>query len=227
MNNIDNAEKITVYPNKSISLNAKASKYIYLWVADKDPGNYKVNINVSSIGSKVVNKTVTTDTIIQSKVQSCIKEGEKIYTKPDTTGYTTKCCDGLTASYAFKTNDSKICGINPGGAGICIKCGDGVCSKYENICNCPGDCKSTSNQPPVIDGVSGPTQLEINRLGTWTVKAHDPENGYLGYSVKWGDEVSGANLQTIAPAAKQTTTFTHTYSKAGTYTVEFTVTDDK
>ncbi|MCX6737093.1 MAG: PKD domain-containing protein, partial [Candidatus Parcubacteria bacterium] len=194
---------------------------------DKDPGNYKVNINVSSIGSKVVNKTVTTDTIIRSKAQVCIKEGEKIYAKPDSTGYTTKCCDGLTASYSFKTDDSKICGTNPGGTGICIKCGDGICSKYENICNCPKDCNSNPNQFPVIDSASGPTQLKVNESGTWTIRAHDPENGYLSYSVKWGDEVSGANLQTIAPAAKQTTTFTHTYSKAGTYTVEFTVTDDK
>ncbi|MCX6736545.1 MAG: DUF1566 domain-containing protein, partial [Candidatus Parcubacteria bacterium] len=86
---------------------------------------------------------------------------------------------------------------------------------------------SLVNRSPVIDSVSGPTQLKINESGTWTIKAHDPENGYLGYSVKWGDEVSGASLQTVAPAAKQTTTFTHTYSKAGTYTVEFTVTDDK
>jgi len=86
---------------------------------------------------------------------------------------------------------------------------------------------SSVNKPPVIDSATGPTQLKVNESGTWTIKAHDPENGYLSYSVKWGDEAIYFAPQSSDFASKQTTTFTHTYSKVGTYTVEFTVTDDQ
>lgn len=46
------------------------------------------------------------------------------------------------------------------------------------------------NQPPVITGVSGPTSLKVNETGTWSVTANDPENGYLSYTIDWGDTAS-------------------------------------
>ena len=85
---------------------------------------------------------------------------------------------------------------------------------------------SSINQPPVIDGISGPTQLQVNEQGTWTIRAHDPENGSLSYSVKWGDE-SLLGTTSLQPTFVQTTTFTHTYTRAGTYTIEFTVKDNQ
>ncbi|MEK7176583.1 MAG: peptidoglycan-binding protein, partial [Patescibacteria group bacterium] len=87
-----------------------------------------------------------------------------------------------------------------------------------------------NNLPPVIDGISGPTALNISEMGTWTIKAHDPENGALSYSVHWGDSANTGSAGTNAPTlstALQTTTFTHSYSRAGTYKVGFTVTDNK
>ncbi|MBI2474692.1 MAG: peptidoglycan-binding protein [Candidatus Taylorbacteria bacterium] len=89
---------------------------------------------------------------------------------------------------------------------------------------------ATSNLPPVIDGTSGPTSLKIGETGTWSVKARDPENGTLSYSVDWGDSVPRVyttNGTVASPSVQQTSTFTHSYSAAGTYTVKFTVTDDK
>ncbi|MEK7542152.1 MAG: PKD domain-containing protein [Patescibacteria group bacterium] len=90
------------------------------------------------------------------------------------------------------------------------------------------DSSTPQNLPPVVDGVTGPTKLGVAQQGTWTVKAHDPENGILSYSVLWGDELAGAIAQ-LSPSrsgeAGQTATFTHVYSKAGTYTVQFTVSD--
>jgi hypothetical protein len=86
-----------------------------------------------------------------------------------------------------------------------------------------------SNQPPVISGVSGPTSLKVNEIGTWTVKASDPEQRILSYSVRWGDE----NITGLYSAAQrswvyaQTAEFTHSYAKAGVYSPTFTVTDDK
>lgn len=86
-----------------------------------------------------------------------------------------------------------------------------------------------TNLPPVIDGLTAPTQLKVNETGTWTIKAHDPENGPLTYSVRWGDEVSALTTEqkSFSTGAGQTTTFTHSYSKVGKYTISFTVTDDK
>ncbi|RKY95608.1 MAG: hypothetical protein DRQ03_08640 [Candidatus Hydrothermota bacterium] len=81
------------------------------------------------------------------------------------------------------------------------------------------------NLPPVIDGLTAPTQLKVDEIGTWVIKAHDPENGVLTYKVDWGDET------VIRPSSShykgiQTVTFTHSYNRVGTYTITFTVTDD-
>ncbi|MBU0636807.1 MAG: PKD domain-containing protein [Patescibacteria group bacterium] len=86
------------------------------------------------------------------------------------------------------------------------------------------------NQPPVIFDVSGPTILKVNEAGIWTIKANDPENGQLTYSVVWGDEdvsSGGAQLMPKYFDNTQTTTFTHSYRKAGNYTPTFTVTDNQ
>ena len=87
---------------------------------------------------------------------------------------------------------------------------------------------TTPNLPPVIDGVTGPTKLNVSQLGTWIIRAHDPENGTLSYSVLWGDEQPGIIAQ-ASPSrsgiAAQTATFTHVYSQSGTYTPRFTVSD--
>ncbi|TSC82762.1 MAG: Uncharacterized protein G01um101420_120 [Parcubacteria group bacterium Gr01-1014_20] len=87
-----------------------------------------------------------------------------------------------------------------------------------------------NNLPPVVSGVSGPTTLKVSEMGTWTVKAYDPENGSLSYSVIWGDEPTANNYLGAAPKAlsvQNTATFTHSYSNGGTYTPIFYVTDDK
>lgn len=83
---------------------------------------------------------------------------------------------------------------------------------------------------PVISGFSGPTSLGVNEIGTWRITASDPENGPLSYSVLWGDEwvAADAAVRSIASQAsiQQDTTFTHSYSRAGSYTVALTVTDN-
>lgn len=92
---------------------------------------------------------------------------------------------------------------------------------------CTAYFSSSSNKPPVISGFSGPTTLVRNQTGTWSVQATDPENGQLSYSITWGDE---ANIYPYAAmsaerAFTQTTSFTHSYANAGTYTVTITVQD--
>ncbi len=81
---------------------------------------------------------------------------------------------------------------------------------------------------PVISGLDAPTTLAVGETGTWTVKAYDPENGSLSYSVVWGDEVNATQgfSSTPAPAITQSATFTHVYNQAGTFTPTFLVRDN-
>ena len=78
--------------------------------------------------------------------------------------------------------------------------------------------------------MSGPTTLKIGESGTWTINASDPENGPLNYSVHWGDEPLTAVPVAGAPSAEraynQTATFTHIYSRAGTFYPKFWVRDN-
>lgn len=87
---------------------------------------------------------------------------------------------------------------------------------------------TTTNKPPVITGVGGPTNLGSGETGTWKVSAYDPEGGGLYYSIDWGD-VYGAESESKSKSsgASQTATFTHAYSSAGTYTATFVVSDEK
>lgn len=88
----------------------------------------------------------------------------------------------------------------------------------------------TGNQPPVISGVSGPTTLRVGETGTWTVRASDPENGTLNYSVFWGDELTNYpnsnTLPAITTPVQQSATFTHIYSTAIPHYPRFIVTDN-
>lgn len=103
---------------------------------------------------------------------------------------------------------------------------DGV-DEYVNF-----NCRSDSNKPPVINGLDAPTVLSVGEKGTWTVKASDPENGPLSYSITWGDEYRTATAQdgtsnTLVPQEfTQRASFTHTYYSAGKYTVNITVKDN-
>jgi hypothetical protein len=118
--------------------------------------------------------------------------------------------------------------------GTVLACPAGYTCTPVAITTCPTGytCYSetpTTTQPPVISGGTFPTTLTIGQTGTWIVKASDPQNSSLSYSVNWGDTSScPAGYTCTTPAASasvQSSSFTHSYSSAGTYTVTFTVTD--
>ncbi len=79
---------------------------------------------------------------------------------------------------------------------------------------------------PVISGIDAPTSLVISQVGTWIIRATDPSNASLSYSVTWGDENSYgiyANTQASSASFVQSTTFTHAYANIGVYTVTIVV----
>ena len=85
--------------------------------------------------------------------------------------------------------------------------------------------------PPSITGFSGPTQLSVSEQGTWRVQASDNGNGTLKYSIDWGDQLAYPTSTSGATALRwetvtQQTTFTHTYTSGGFYTVNITVRDE-
>ena len=86
------------------------------------------------------------------------------------------------------------------------------------------------NLPPVIDSIQSPAQLETNEKGTWIIEMHDPENESLTCTVSWGyedvSEIANPDEYTIDSNNHIFVTFTHSYSEAGTYTIEFVVTDE-
>ncbi len=79
-----------------------------------------------------------------------------------------------------------------------------------------------------ITGIDGPTSLDEGESGTWTVNVEGSYEGDLRYSVKWGDE-GNALMRLFGADDEETQTsasFSHTYRSEGTYTPEFTVTDE-
>jgi hypothetical protein len=82
-----------------------------------------------------------------------------------------------------------------------------------------------ANEPPVITAASGPTNLKINETGTWSIQANDPDGNSLTYKVDWGDLQKTEEDTSSMSLIDQTATFTHSDSKAGDYTITFTVTD--
>ncbi len=86
---------------------------------------------------------------------------------------------------------------------------------------------SSGTTQPVITSVGGPTSLQVNQTGTWTISAYGNQNSQLTYYVTWGDEQMYGNAA-MAPQQQnyiQTGTFTHSYGLSGMYTVTFTVRD--
>lgn len=76
---------------------------------------------------------------------------------------------------------------------------------------------------PVISSITAPTVLKINETGTWIIKAEDPQNQNLEYSVDFGDNKRFLSMKRDESNFVQTATFTHAYSEKGTYTITFRV----
>ena len=106
-------------------------------------------------------------------------------------------------------------------------------SSYDqNGCALPPRCVlPNTSGAPVVTGVDGPASLNVGQQGTWTVHASVPNQpgAQIRYSVVWGDEAPYAVLQAMNAQSSNipsSSTFTHAYSNAATYSPKFTVSND-
>lgn len=80
-----------------------------------------------------------------------------------------------------------------------------------------------------ILSITGPSQIAVNQQGSWSVNVRNEMNAQLSYSVDWGDmpiavtPASASGNSMTAKYDQQTSSFTHTYTKGGTYTLTFFV----
>ncbi|MFZ2455246.1 MAG: hypothetical protein WAX07_02045 [Candidatus Altiarchaeia archaeon] len=76
--------------------------------------------------------------------QNCAKEGE---TAGHFNNDLPQCCSGLSKIVDEPRPDGRGgCSLTPAGFMICVNCGDGICGKGENRCNCPQDCSNTESE---------------------------------------------------------------------------------
>jgi len=68
--------------------------------------------------------------------EECTEEGKiNYFNEPP-------CCEGLVViSTSYPLENGKCSLVPTNGAGLCANCGNGICEKWENKCNCPEDCK--------------------------------------------------------------------------------------
>lgn len=90
----------------------------------------------------------------------CLVEGEVLDLR--VVGGT--CCEGLRTVEQLREFDGAVEGFAPGcypeaeGAVYCSACGDGLCGKVENRCNCARDCVNDAGSdaaiPPEVGGLT-------------------------------------------------------------------------
>ncbi|PIV47142.1 hypothetical protein COZ78_02015 [bacterium (Candidatus Gribaldobacteria) CG_4_8_14_3_um_filter_42_11] len=113
----------------------------------------------------VVNQPVANQSENQPK--NCAKEGEINSLSAAQGG---GCCSGLTSVSPANTFDS-ACNIISSQQHIeaCVLCGNGVCGKGENQCNCPQDCRSE-----ITIGKFNIDQVKVSELQSAIDEGHQP-----------------------------------------------------
>lgn len=89
--------------------------------------------------------------------------------------------------------------------------------------------ESVSSDGITISSFTGPSSLDVERSGTWNVQAVSASGAALEYHITWGDETQGDALQALSELANPTysaaTSFSHAYSRPGTYQILLVVRD--
>jgi hypothetical protein len=127
----------------------------------------------------------------------CVAEGGNGSTESGDSRYDQSCCVGLIKISTATFNPSvggNGCegGVNNPGNFICAYCGNGVCGKGENQCNCPTDCTPCIKEGELIyknqTCCAGFSQISLTMLGNDNhcyPSVNNPE--MIGICTKCGD----------------------------------------
>ena len=83
-------------------------------------------------------------------------------------------------------------------------------------------CNGSTNNPPYITNITGPSTLLVNMNGTWTVTATDQE-GLWSLTAEWGDNTASSTVWLTGTST--TASVSHRYTTIGTRTIIFRVYD--
>lgn len=128
---------------------------------------------------------------VSASNDSCAKVGEH-YSFVYKNQYPEKCCEGLTAwdsGMDTRIVQNGTCVSRPGmvagnPVGTCLACGDGVCDKLENVCNCEADCaeNKTFNKNKIFN-LSNGRKAEIKIMPETASERAIERLGQLNFSV--------------------------------------------
>lgn len=79
--------------------------------------------------------------------QDCAQQGGQQNCAGEGTFTPQTCCQGLTRLGAYSIDQTGACVVLRT-QGPCSNCGNGICSTWENVCNCPQDCTNAAGQQP-------------------------------------------------------------------------------
>jgi len=78
---------------------------------------------------------------------------------------------------------------------------------------------------PMIEEITGPTQVSAGEQATWFIRARDPQGGVLSdYTASWGD---GSPCTLVSCGPKDKSDFSHIFTSPGIYTVKFGVSNSQ
>ena len=131
------------------------------------------------------------------------------------------------ATTTFSSSDPTIATVDNTGLVTGVNAGTATITATSMSGNTTVTSKATITvvTAPVITSLSGPTSATVGQTETVTVSALDPQNGSLTYSADWGDTQAQGMLRAMVAGTPfvQTSTFSHVYTSAGTYTATFSV----
>jgi hypothetical protein len=133
--------------------------------------------------------------------------------------------DGRTVSFIVPTTMNTYAGypqyVVPGTYAMTVSNAYGYVSNAINF-TITG---STVTANVSITGISGPSSIATNQVGTWTVTINNPSYTTATLNVSWGDTqlYAQASQPVQVVQGSQTLTVTHVYTTVGSYTPTFTV----
>jgi len=118
------------------------------------------------------------------KAETCVGAGEFLEGNGENSGKV--CCSGLTKIFdQWHLGSDGVCRALDSYGIYCLKCGDKICGKGENKCNCPADCGTVAKCAAEGEYTSGAVGPEYS---------YDCCQGLTGFNPWPANSVGGGNL---------------------------------